>query len=56
LAFTLAASALLHAGNADAILVLEFTQQGADVQLDASGSLTGLFPHSLLHLLALGTP
>ncbi len=32
----------MHAGRADAILVFEFTQQGADVQLDVSGSLMGL--------------
>jgi hypothetical protein len=43
-ALALTATAVLHAGNADAILVYEFSQQGADVRLDVSGSLTGLPP------------
>jgi hypothetical protein len=54
LAFALAASASLHAGNADAILVLEFTQQGADVQLNVSSSLTGLIPPTLNSSACLG--
>jgi MYXO-CTERM domain-containing protein len=41
-ALALTATAALQAGNADAILVYEFSQQGADVRLDVSGSLTGL--------------
>ena len=45
----LAASAttILDAGNADALLVLEFIQQGSDVALNASGSLSGLPSHIL---------
>lgn len=40
----LAASActVLNAGNADAVLVFEFIQQGSDVALNVSGSLSGL--------------
>ena len=40
----LAASActVINAGDADALLVFEFIQQGSDVVLNVSGSLTGL--------------
>jgi hypothetical protein len=41
-ALALAASAALDAGGAQAILVFEFLEQGSDVRLDVSGSLTGL--------------
>ncbi|MBM5817900.1 MAG: hypothetical protein FJ083_15385 [Cyanobacteria bacterium K_Offshore_surface_m2_239] len=41
-ALTLAATAALDAGGAQAILVFEFLEQGSDVRLDVSGSLTGL--------------
>ncbi|MBM5818017.1 MAG: hypothetical protein FJ083_16015 [Cyanobacteria bacterium K_Offshore_surface_m2_239] len=41
-ALALAASAALDAGGAQAILVFEFLEQGADVRLNIAGSLTGL--------------
>lgn len=41
-ALVLAASAAVSAGNAQAVLVLEFLQEGADVRLNVSSSLTGL--------------
>jgi hypothetical protein len=41
-ALALTVSTAVDAGRADALLVFEFTQQGGDVQLDVSGSLTGL--------------
>lgn len=41
-ALVLAASAAVSAGNAQAVLMLEFLQEGADVRLNVSGSLTGL--------------
>lgn len=36
------ACTVLNAGNADAVLVFEFIQQGSDVGLNVSGSLSGL--------------
>jgi hypothetical protein len=39
-ALALAASAAMNAGNAQAILVYEFLEEGADVRLNISGSLT----------------
>jgi hypothetical protein len=41
-ALALAASAAVNAGNAQAILVYEFLEEGANVRLNVSGSLTGL--------------
>lgn len=41
-ALALAATAALDAGVAQAILVFEFLEQGSDVRLNVSGSLTGL--------------
>jgi len=41
-ALALVASAAVHAGNAQAILVFEFLEEGANVRLNVSGSLTGL--------------
>ncbi len=38
----LTASAGLSAGNAQALLLVEFFEQGADARVDVSGSLTGL--------------
>jgi len=41
-ALALVASAAVNAGNAQAILVFEFLEEGANVRLNVSGSLTGL--------------
>ena len=39
---TASACTVINAGNADAVLVFEFIQQGSDVGLNVSGSLSGL--------------
>lgn len=39
---TASACTAINAGNADAVLVFEFIQQGSDVALNVSGSLSGL--------------
>jgi hypothetical protein len=45
--FASACLAALDAGKANAVLVFEFVQQGADVALNISGSLTGVSPASV---------